>query len=270
VGVLMIIGISGVAGSGKDTVADFIVKERKGCKISFADPLKRFCGAVFEWSEEQLWGPSDKRNAIDNRYTDLMMWKKAETNFYENALVWLNDVGISSTKMNKLEIWFENLFTLAYKDGGLSPRKALQTLGTEFGRSVNENVWVDYAINISKKILNNYDMSYSRTRGAYCNRENDIDFISNFDSPLNLNFNSTPQYETIVIPDFRFKNEVMAARQNDIELIRVKRPNAGLDGSIGQHKSEQEQLNIPDSLFNTIITNDGTLEDLYTIVSALL
>ncbi len=64
----MIIGILGKAGSGKDTVADMLVNNHNLVKISFADPIKRFCMDVFDFSEEQLWGPSEFRNKIDDRY----------------------------------------------------------------------------------------------------------------------------------------------------------------------------------------------------------
>jgi len=38
---MKIIAISGLAGSGKDTAADFLVKNHGFCKISFADEMKR-------------------------------------------------------------------------------------------------------------------------------------------------------------------------------------------------------------------------------------
>jgi hypothetical protein len=63
-----IIGISGLAGSGKDTVADFLLKHEGFVKMSLADPIKRFAMDVWEFSEEQLWGPSKNRNSPDYRY----------------------------------------------------------------------------------------------------------------------------------------------------------------------------------------------------------
>ena len=45
-----IVGIIGKAGSGKDTVADML-SELRYDKIAFADPLKRFCMDVFEFTE---------------------------------------------------------------------------------------------------------------------------------------------------------------------------------------------------------------------------
>ena len=64
----MIIGLSGLAGSGKTTVANMLVKNHVFEAISLADPMKRFCKEMFGFSDEQLYGPSSARNAIDPRY----------------------------------------------------------------------------------------------------------------------------------------------------------------------------------------------------------
>jgi len=48
----MIIGVAGNAGSGKDTVADHLVKHHGFVKVALADPLKRICREVFDFSEE--------------------------------------------------------------------------------------------------------------------------------------------------------------------------------------------------------------------------
>ena len=63
----MIIGLIGLAGSGKDTAADFLV-DKGFVKMAWADPIKRFAMEIFDFSEEQLWGPSEKRSEPDKRY----------------------------------------------------------------------------------------------------------------------------------------------------------------------------------------------------------
>lgn len=45
----MILGLSGVAGSGKDTVADILVKELGFNKVAWADPLRDFLMAQDPW-----------------------------------------------------------------------------------------------------------------------------------------------------------------------------------------------------------------------------
>lgn len=63
---MKIIGIVGPAGSGKDTAADVFV-EAGWCKIALADELKRTLKRWYGFSEEQLWGPSERRSEIDER-----------------------------------------------------------------------------------------------------------------------------------------------------------------------------------------------------------
>jgi len=64
----MIIGVAGLAGSGKDTLADILVCDYRFVRIGMADPLKRFCREVLDFSVEQLWGSSERRNEPDSRY----------------------------------------------------------------------------------------------------------------------------------------------------------------------------------------------------------
>jgi len=52
----MIIGIVGKKLSGKDTCADYLVKNYGFIKLSFAEPLKRMCKEGFDFSEEQVNG----------------------------------------------------------------------------------------------------------------------------------------------------------------------------------------------------------------------
>ena len=55
----MIIGICGLIGSGKGTVADLLVKEHNFSKISFADKLKDGVATVFGWDRAMLEGDTD-------------------------------------------------------------------------------------------------------------------------------------------------------------------------------------------------------------------
>ncbi len=62
---MKLIGVLGRMGSGKDTVADHLVKHYGFVKIGLADPIKRACGDWFGWDAERLWGPSGNRNRPD-------------------------------------------------------------------------------------------------------------------------------------------------------------------------------------------------------------
>lgn len=126
----MIIGISGLAGSGKDTCADFLVGRYNFKKTSFADPMKKIVQDVFGFTDEQLYGPSEMRNAPDIRYPRSHTWGELAVD--ESGVVYTCVCcGVTT-----------HLVRQCY----LTPRFALQQLGSEWGRVCYPNVWVDLAI----------------------------------------------------------------------------------------------------------------------------
>ena len=52
----MIIGICGFKSSGKDTIADYLIKEHGFVKYSFASTIKDIISIMFGWSRERLEG----------------------------------------------------------------------------------------------------------------------------------------------------------------------------------------------------------------------
>jgi len=69
----MLIGLVGKAGSGKDTVADHLVEKHGFIKASFAAPLKRVVGDLFDMTPEQL-NDQDKKEVLDRRYGFTPRW----------------------------------------------------------------------------------------------------------------------------------------------------------------------------------------------------
>ena len=69
----MIIGICGLIGSGKDTIADYLIRKHNFQKISFADKLKDSVSVMFDWDRELLDGKTDEsrawREEIDEYWT---------------------------------------------------------------------------------------------------------------------------------------------------------------------------------------------------------
>lgn len=89
----MLIGLCGFKGSGKDTVADYLVESFGFVKIQNADPIRRALAAMFE---------------ID--------------------IATFTDVNVKELPLPEL------------KDH--SPRFLQQTLGTEWGRTIDPDLWV--------------------------------------------------------------------------------------------------------------------------------
>ena len=69
----MLIGICGLIGSGKDTVAQNLIDNHNFVKISFADKLKEAVASMFSWDRELLDGKTDKsrawREQVDQYWT---------------------------------------------------------------------------------------------------------------------------------------------------------------------------------------------------------
>lgn len=134
----MIISISGPAGSGKDTCADALVKSGDWVKVALADPLKRICYDVFGFTPEQLWGPSEMRNAPDTRYPRYTpeAWEAAREQD-----------------------------ELPHGPQFLSARYALQQLGTEFGRNCYPDIWIEYALRVANSLAVKGGYNYTQRRG---------------------------------------------------------------------------------------------------------
>ena len=213
---MQIIGVSGLAGAGKDQVATYLVEDFGFVRMSLADPLKQICRRVYAFTDEQLWGPSQFRNGPDSRYP------RPDGTF-------------------------------------LSPREALQTLGTEWGRSCYPDTWAQLCVRTAKELLTEPIARYDQKQGLY--------YLDELGGTTRGNTMTT---KGVVIPDCRFKNEMAAIKAAGGKVVRVTRPGSGLSNERGLHPSETEQASIPDEEFDHVIRNNGTLEDLRFMVKMLM
>jgi hypothetical protein len=243
-----IIGIAGRAGAGKDTAASTLVTEFGFIKVSLADPLKRICKEVFAFTDEQLWGPSECRNAPDPRF-------RRRPSGYDAKGRPIDRCACPEGSFRGPEDYRDHLPCPKMFAGPefLTPRHALQSLGTEWGRSCYPDVWVDYVIKTARLVLEPHDDGdangwYARydARSGLCGRE----FPSN-------------RARGVVIPDVRFPNEVAAIRAAGGKIWLIERPCVGLEGEAGAHISEHaiDEFD-PDGR----IVNYGRLEDLAAII----
>jgi hypothetical protein len=189
-----LIGLAGVASSGKDTAAAVLVERFGFCRIALADEMKRICARLFHWSSDRLWGPSERRNEPD------------------------------------LSL------------GGLTARHALQQLGTNWGRAMHEDVWINLAISHARQVLDG---------------ERDWGF-PNYTPSYGVTTNGQHPALGVVFSDVRFTNEVAAIHSVGGRVWRIDRPGAGLEGAAGAHVSE---TGIADLHVDGIIRNDRSLDD---------
>lgn len=216
----MIIGVSGVAGSGKSTTADFLANNHGFVAIALADPMKRFCREIFGFTNEQLWGPSSSRNAGDSRYIHRKAGSSGST-----------VIGFDANGSAVVE-------PFPREDIYLSPRHALQQLGTEWGRACYRNVWIEHGIKVAKILMSGSDeAAYTPELGLHYPK-NGLAFGVRRDG--------------VVFSDIRFLNELDAIKGVGGKTVRLKRGEAA---EYSSHASEAEMQDVPDDYFDYVIDN---------------
>lgn len=115
-----IIAVTGLKGSGKDSIANIICKHDSSFRtIAFADRLKDICAIMFGWNRDMLSG----------RFPESREWREQIDSF------WSQELGIEFT-----------------------PRKALTTVGTDIIRgTVLAHIW---DIAVKKEIIDHPDINY--------------------------------------------------------------------------------------------------------------
>lgn len=249
-----IIIITGEAGSGKDTVAAMVAKLMGGTTIAQADPMKRLAAYFFSFNDNQLWGPSEMRNAPDQLWTPERMrilLENIQDKTKGGAFVdrWLEEVLPSNRDgaLAQLARWYEDTLVECIKRGVMTPRYVLQTLGTEWGRNFSKNIWVDYAMRTATALLGG-GFNYDRAKGLAKQTEHTV---------------NQPTPNLVIITDGRFRNEVLAVKAIGGKAWRVDPVGvtesadvAVAKAGVAGHASETEQRGIPQHYFDVVIKND--------------
>ena len=97
----MIIGICGLIGSGKDTIADYLIKRHNFQKLSFADKLKDSVATMFDWD----------RNLLDGKTDQSRKWRE-EVDEY-----WSNETGEEITPRYVLQLFGTECMRDGFYDG---------------------------------------------------------------------------------------------------------------------------------------------------------
>jgi hypothetical protein len=255
-----IIGVSGHANSGKDTIAEHLIYEHGFVRVALADPIKRFAYHVFEFSRQQLWGPSASRNKVDHRYyADSEAWNLALANLTSKGPAFVAEV-LNTADEEKLSSSYKTLvnwfFWLRVEHPNLSPRIMLQTLGTEWGRKyVDPDIWVNALLRTAKLLLH----------------EDGNTTLWSYDPLLGPVSTERSSLRGVVISDIRFENELVAIQREGGSIIRVIRPETDSDaknlGIVG-HESEVQEFSLDN--VNFLVQNDKSLSDLYSSIDLFL
>lgn len=246
----MLIAISGRAGSGKDTAADFLVKNHGFVKVAFADPIKRVCLEVYpKIPLEYLWGPSALRAKPLLAYPrDHGPWVMSDV---------VRCACCNATQEHGYKVQCH-----------LTVRYATQRLGAEWGRDCYPNTWVDLALATSVRLLEESTLFYTQREGIVQRWEyGPSGEWYREDAPVNGEC-----VRGVVIPDLRWPagNEGLAVRDVGGLLLRMKR-GEGLKGSAGAHESEQVMLATGDEHFDDVADNgDWELPRLESFMAALV
>lgn len=137
----LIIAVCGLAGSGKDTACDHLVAKHGFRKTSFAAPLKQMAKIAFGFTDEQLYGPSSKREQQDERYPFSGKCMQCGRQCRDHDFY-----GLEENDLPQGMRW-ECLDCKVQYPRYVNARLALQTLGTEWGRRLTPNIWANAAIN---------------------------------------------------------------------------------------------------------------------------
>ena len=230
----MIIGISGVTtnnsgvyigtmGAGKTTTADYIANAHGYASVGLLDLGKRLAKELFDFSDDQLWG--NLKNTPDPRYVHRYDIDEVNPNIVAHPVY-------------------------------LTPRLALQKLGTEFGRACYSDIWIDRALQTARTLLAAQDGS-DRSPVMYTASEG----ISEWPSLA---------IKGVVFHDIRYVNEAEALRRAGGKLIRVRRK-MDTDATVKDtHPSELGLLFLGDDKFDYVIDNAEDLEALYAKVDVMM
>lgn len=121
----MIVGVAGFIGSGKDTIADYLITFKGFRRMSYAEPLKDAVASIFGWERELLEGTT--------KYS--REWR------------------------DTVDSWWAERLHIPH----LTPRWVLQQWGTEVGRrAFHDDIWIASVENKLRSLKDNIVISDCR------------------------------------------------------------------------------------------------------------
>ena len=171
-----LIGIIGKKGSGKDTAANYIIQKNPTyLKYSFADPLKKVCSILFNFTEDQLYG--DKKEEIDKNWditprkimqyigTDILRDNLKNIIPHYKGNIWITLFEKQLEKYNNLivpDVRFNDEAYAIKKNGGILIKIERDLIEDEHSSHISENTIfdehiIDYTIVNNSSLVDLYD-----------------------------------------------------------------------------------------------------------------
>jgi hypothetical protein len=215
----------GVSGSGKSTLGEGLRTHFGHYVVAFADPLKHAAKAIFNFRDEDLWGPSHTRETPYPEF-EFSGWcfecsgQCVGPERYLSLLKLDDEEAVELSRIQHAEdkdYWRCGCCNATYPRY-VTPREALKTLGTAWGRRFCRDVWAASCF---------YRMNHNLFH---------------------------------VVTDGRFWNELNQAKKHHACTVLLKR---GLAQSTSPHPSEAEvrEMALEPGAFDIVLDNrEGTPE----------
>jgi ribosomal protein S27E len=220
-----IIALMGRAKSGKNTIGDMIAAATPGqvVQMAFADKLKQVCMDLFGLSRDDVYTEEGKE-----RESRFLAWKCPACGHIDaRTYMWRRGDAVVCPRCASSGT--EEVFASRW-----THRAILQHVATEGVRRIHNDAFIELTMRSARAVL---------LDGVIVDRA----------------------YATslVVITDCRFAVEAEAVWLNGGQVWRIRRPatDSQPQGIVG-HVSETEMDTIPETAFQRVIVNDGTLDDL--------
>lgn len=285
----IMICVSGWSKTGKDTACERLVQNHFGVQTGLADPAKRYVMDVYGFTYDQVFGPSESRNAGDPRIpknvyldfgaepcsalTDPPSGKGPGWHYIDldDEDVATNSLTPALSKLGpgvSVGAGFQRYF---FQDNNpdffLSPREVLQKHCEQFN-DFHINTWIRKGLDLQVDLAR---VNYRAEKwGWRYNYQKDKGLVP---YPRTDEWFNHSQPVVTCFSDFRHIHEFKMAREYDsqdrtVVLVRVKRP--GIVKPPFDHRSENEQTLVRDSAFDFVIDNDSSLQNLYLKIDRIV
>jgi len=252
-----LIGVTGLKGSGKDTVAKIIntLHQKQYKTKRFANPLKRFVADILGVPVELLEDRAYKETVLSKEW-DRWFIKKGQRYFVlaGTAKVFTSKKEANDFIINKLPFMGrtdERDFHVEKES--ITPRLLMQLIGTEVGRQIHKNICVNALFaNYNEKVIEDESHYKNCKHGPYGGCERCVE-IKDFDF----------KKQRWIIPDVRYNNEAKAIKDRGGIIIKVER-------DVGITDTHASEKGISDEYIDIVIDNNGSMEDLVEEVKTIL